>query len=192
MKYSAKDKLLMAMAALIWFALCVWFWVIVDATEKARVERIPIEETEIVPEEVPEVVPEEPIDEYEADVPLTYQEQRELREATEEFGIDYDLMLGLIEKETEFRNIPGDGGEAYGYCQVWLRWWKGKMQDIGATDLNIPRDNFRTACAIMRELTDRYGSYAGALTAYNEGSFDGVVSNFATTVLLNAEKWKRT
>lgn len=191
MKYSAKDKLLMALAAVIWIALCVWFWVIVDATEKARVEKIPIEETEIVPEVVPEVVPEEPIDEYEADVPLTYQEQRELRSAAEEFGIDYSLMLGLIEKETEFRNIPGDGGEAYGYCQVWLRWWKGKMQDIGATDLNIPKDNFRTACAIMRELTDRYGSYAGALTAYNKGSFDGVVSNYATTVLQNAERWKK-
>ena len=191
MKYSVKDKLLMALAAVIWIALCVWFWVIVDATEKARVERIPIEETEIVPEVIPEVVPEEPIDEYEADVPLTYQEQRELREAAEEFGIDYDLVLGLIEQETEFRNIPGDGGEAYGYCQVWLKWWSGKMQEIGATDLNVPKDNFRTACAIMRELTDRYGSYAGALTAYNKGSFDGVVANYATTVLQNAEKWKR-
>jgi soluble lytic murein transglycosylase-like protein len=129
-------------------------------------------------------------EEYSEVVPLTQAEQKALYDAAEEFGIDYYVMLGLIDKETDFRNISGDRGNASGYCQIWQKWWSGKMRDIGAEDLNVPEDNFRTACAIMRELTDRYGSTAGALTAYNSGSYNGKVSAYATEVLANAEKWR--
>ena len=64
------------------------------------------------------------------------------------------------------------------------------MTDIGAEDLNEPKDNFRTACAIVAELTEEHGSVAGALTAYNKGSYDGTVSKYAVSVLENAEKWR--
>ena len=141
-------------------------------------------------EQTTETVTEPDTDFYIDTIPLGYAEQKALYEASNEFGVDYFTMLGLIERETNFRNIYGDGGRAYGYCQVWPKWWSGKMQDIGANDLNVPEDNFRTACAIVRELTDRYGSLAGALTAYNTGSFDGVVAKYATTVMSNAEKWR--
>lgn len=127
---------------------------------------------------------------YSEEVPLSYEDQHALYDASEEFGVDYYTMLGLIEKETDFRNISGDGGKASGYCQVWKYWWSDLMADIGAEDLNEPKDNFRTACAIVSELQDRYGSLAGALTAYNKGSYDGKVSKYATTVLENAEKWR--
>ena len=192
MKYKTKERICIALAAVIWIAMCFGFWFTLEATEKARSKED--KKTSVTEERVP--VKEEAFDtetehNYESNVPLTYAEQRELREASEEFGIDYYLMLGLIERETNFRNIYGDGGQAYGYCQVWVKWWQGKMQEIGAEDLNVPKDNFRVACAIVRELTDRYGSYEGALTAYNKGSFDGVVSHYATTVMENAEKWRR-
>lgn len=113
-----------------------------------------IQEEEIIAEEYIEP------DFYSEDVPLTYEEQECLFEASEEFGVDYCVMLGLIEKETDFRNI------------------------------NNPKDNFRTACAIVAELRDQYGSMAGALTAYNKGSYDGTVSRYAASVLENAEKWR--
>ena len=141
-------------------------------------------------EQTTETVTEPDTDFYIDTIPLGYAEQKALYEASEEFGVDYFTMLGLIERETNFRNIYGDGGRAYGYCQVWLKWWSGKMQDIGADDLNVARDNFRTACAIMQELTDRYGTVAGALTAYNTGSYNGRVTEYATSVLENAEKWR--
>lgn len=133
---------------------------------------------------------EEPESLYSTEIPLSYAEQAELLSAAEEFGVDYHTMLGLIERETNFRNVSGDSGKASGYCQVWKVYWGDLMRDIGAEDLNVPRDNFRTACAIVSELTDRYGSLAGALTAYNRGSFDGTVTEYATSVLENAEKWR--
>lgn len=143
-----------------------------------------VQEDEIIVEEYVEP------DFYSEDIPLEYDEQRTLYDASVEFGVDYYTMLGLIEKETNFRNISGDGGKASGYCQIWRVYWSDLMEDIGASDLNVPEDNFRTACAIVAHLTDRHGSLAGALTAYNKGSYDGTVSRYAVSVLENAEKWR--
>lgn len=122
------------------------------------------------------------------DVPLTYGEQDALHTAADEFGVDYCLMLGLIERETNFRNIPGDGGNAYGYCQVWPKWWSGLMDEIGVEDLNDPGDNFRTACAIVAHLTEKHGTTERALTAYNSGKPGQ--SAYASAVLANAENWR--
>lgn len=146
------------------------------------------ETIEAATEEVPIV--DEPESFYSTEIPLSYTEQAELMSAAEEFGVDYHTMLGLIERETNFRNVSGDSGKASGYCQIWKVYWGELMREIGAEDLTVPKDNFRTACAIVSELTDRYGSLAGALTAYNRGSYDGRVTEYATSVLENAEKWR--
>lgn len=200
-KREAKEKLMRAIlfsAVLLMFLAVICFEVvnyhinteiaeitaIQTATEEIEVEAIPTTETET------ETVIEPGTDFYSEEIPLGYAEQKALFEASEEFGVDYYTMLGLIERETNFRNISGDGGKAYGYCQVWPYWWSEKMQDIGASDLNNPEDNFRTACAIVRELTDRYRSTAGALTAYNKGSYNGTATEYARSVMANAEKWR--
>ena len=103
-------------------------------------------------------------------LPLTFQEQEYLWNACQEFGVDHSLMLALIEQETNFRNVTGDGGDSIGYCQIQPLWWSGLMEDIGADDLTEPQDNFRTGCAIMAHLLERYGTTEDALSAYNSGS----------------------
>jgi hypothetical protein len=155
---------------------------------KAVVEPAEAMQTEAVTEV--ETYEEPTEDWYIESLPLTYNEQKDLYDAAEEFGVDYYTMLGLIERETEFRNISGDSGNASGYCQIWRKWWLNKMREIGAEDLNVAKDNFRTACAIIAELQDEYDSLAGALTAYNKGSYNGRVTEYATAVLKNAEKWR--
>lgn len=161
----------------------VAFWV---SRELAYEETIkPVMEDCREPEEIEEALVEQGY--FRKDVPLSRQEQDYLHSACKEFNIPYSLMLGLIEKETEFNNIMGDNGHAYGYCQIWPKWWSGLMSEIGASDLNEPYDNFRTACAILRKHIDRYGSVTDALTAYNTGH--GGNSGYAQSVLRNAEKW---
>lgn len=148
----------------------------------------PDETAEVV---IPEATEQPKItDFYSEEIPLTFEEQSALYDASNEFGVDYCVMLGLIERETEFRNIYGDGGNSCGYCQIQPKWWRSLMNEIGTRNLNVPKDNFRTACAIVSELTDKYGSLSGALTAYNKGSYDGTVSKYAVAVLQNAEKWR--
>ena len=125
------------------------------------------------------------------DVPLSSELQEELYEASKEFDVDYCIMLGLIEKETKFKNVQGDGGDSYGYCQIQPKWWKGLMADIGATDLNEPKDNFRTACAIMAQLIEKHNSTEGALVAYNQGYYKGTSTSYSRDVIANAEKYRR-
>lgn len=127
---------------------------------------------------------------YRDDVPLTYELQDYLHSAADEFGVGYELMLGLIERETQFNNISGDGGDSQGFCQIQKRWWQGLMDEIGADDLNDPQDNFRTAAAILAQLTAHYGTVEDALTAYNSGRPGA--SKYSAAVLEMAEKWRET
>lgn len=121
------------------------------------------------------------------DVPLTFEEQDFLHSACEEFGVEYELMLSLIYRETRFQNIVGDGGDSIGYCQIQPRWWGGLMEEIGAEDLTAPYDNFRTGCAIVAQLTERYGNVRDALSAYNTGAPGH--TEYASTVLAGMEVW---
>ena len=124
-------------------------------------------------------------------IPLTAELQEQLYEASQEFGVDYYIMVALIEKETKFCNVTGDGGRSYGYCQIQPRWWSGLMTEIGATDLMIPKDNFRTGCAIVAQLTARYRSTEGALVAYNKGSYRRVSTRYSREIIANAETYRK-
>lgn len=127
---------------------------------------------------------------YRDDIPLTYLEQDFLHTAADEFGIDYYVMVALIEKETNFRNITGDGGSSTGYCQIQKRWWGDLMEEIGAEDLTQPYDNFRTAAAILAQHLERYGTMQDALTCYNTGKPGR--SQYASDILARAEHWRET
>jgi hypothetical protein len=123
-------------------------------------------------------------------IPLPCELQEELHEACVEFGVDYYIMVALIDRETKFRNVIGDNGNSYGYCQIQPRWWYDLMLEIGATDLNVPKDNFRTACAIMSGLTKTYQSTEGALVAYNTGSYKGKATAYSREIMANAERYR--
>lgn len=102
------------------------------------------------------------------DLPLDYETQMKLYGACLEFGVDYDLALAVMEQETRFQNIMGDGGESYGYMQVQIKWHKDRMAELGVTDLMDPEGNFRVACNFLRECIDKYGLERG-LGYYNSG-----------------------
>ena len=102
------------------------------------------------------------------DVPLEHETQDLLRQACEESGVDMVLALAVISRETDFRNISGDNGNAYGYFQVWPKWHYDRMERLGVTDLNDPLGNFRVGCDLLSELLEKY-TLTEALTAYNSG-----------------------
>lgn len=104
-----------------------------------------------------------------AEIPLSYEEQAALYGACLEFRVPYELALAVVEQETDFRNIVGDDGASVGYMQIQERWWGSLMEEIGARDLTVAEDNFRTGCAILRQLLDQY-SLEDALSVYNTGA----------------------
>lgn len=102
------------------------------------------------------------------DHPLSYELQTMLYGACLEFGVEFELALAVMEQETQFRNLMGDGGKAYGYFQVWPKWHKDRMEKLGVTDLMDPESNFRVACDFLSECINKYGLERG-LGYYNSG-----------------------
>lgn len=44
---------------------------------------------------------------------------------------DINIVLATVEAENEFLNRLGDSGNALGYGQVWLQWWKTQFIEAG-------------------------------------------------------------
>ena len=123
-------------------------------------------------------------------VPLSFDEQEKLQAACEEFDVPYALALGLIEVESDFRNILGDNGASTGYMQIQKRWHKDRMERLGVNDLSDPEGNFRVGLDYLSELYRKYGSWEMALTVYNRGHNPGYITRYAYRVLESYEKWQ--
>ena len=166
------------------------YYAALPARERPVVVSVPAAVTEAEPA-VTDIQPpnSETLDWYIEDIPLDRELQKALWDACQEFSIDYALALAIIEQETNYSNILGDGGASVGFFQIQPRWWGKLMERIGADDLTDPVDNFRTGCAVLQELLLRYnGSVTDALTAYNSGHPGQ--SAYASAVMERAEVWR--
>lgn len=114
-------------------------------------------------------------------IPLTSEEQDWLWAACEEFDVPYALALGLIEKETEFRNLIGDDGASTGYMQIQQKWHWDRME---------PSGNFRVGCDFLAELYAKYNDWNLALTVYNRGHNPGYITDYAKEVMENYARWR--
>ncbi len=124
------------------------------------------------------------------DIPLAYEEQEWLQTACKEFDVPYALALGLIEKETTFRNLVGDDGTSTGYMQIQKKWHWDRMERLGVTDLMEPSGNFRVGCDFLSELYGKYNDWNVALTVYNMGHDPGFVTDYAKEVMRNYARWQ--
>lgn len=124
------------------------------------------------------------------DVPLDAELQLHIIEVAEERGIDPAIILAMAFRESTYNaNCIGDGGDSYGLLQVQPKWHKKRMEKLGCTDLLDPFQNVTVAVDYLAEQLDRYGNdFARALTAYNRGSYNGTVTQYAKNVLATAEK----
>ena len=81
-------------------------------------------------------------------------------------GLDPQLVLGLIQHESNFRKFAVSPADARGYMQVMPFW----VRLIGSKDQNLfnLRTNLRYGCTILRHYLDREnGDYYRALGRYN-------------------------
>lgn len=123
-----------------------------------------IENVELLPEVESEA------DFYNPAVPLSYEKQEMLYNAAEEFDVPYNLALSVVWKETNFKNVQGDNGRAYGYFQIWKKWHGDRMAKLGVSDLMDTEGNFRVGCSILGDLLKQYDNTHEALMVYNMGA----------------------
>lgn len=111
---------------------------------------------------------------------LDYETQMLLYGACLEMGVDYQLALAVVEQETQYRNLMGDGGESAGYMQVQEKWHRDRMALLGVDNLRDPEGNFRVGCHFLKECIDKYGLEKG-LGYYNSGK--AAVTDYSREVL---------
>ena len=125
------------------------------------------------------------------DIPLDKDLQDHIFEICKERDIDPAIVIGIIERESDFRpKLMGDGGKSYGLMQVMKKWHVGRMKKLGVTNLKDPYQNVLVGIDYLDELIDRDRGVEWALMAYNGGpsyanrkSASGVVTDYARGVL---------
>lgn len=136
----------------------------------------------------------DPVNVYSDEIPLSNGWQCWTQDLCRRYGIDYALMLGLMETESSFR-LDADSGWAYGLCQIGYinaDWLAEQGIDIYTTSGNV-----EAACVILSDYLSRYTTEQ-ALMAYNQGEYGasedwdaGIFqSKYSEAVMAAAEKWR--
>lgn len=113
------------------------------------------------------------------DVPLSFELQDTLHTACEEFGVPYELMLGLVEVESNFNTDAVSPHGAEGLCQLMPSWFGSGL---------TPAENIRAGTEYLAEMHDRYGYWEAALCGYNRGKDTGE-REYSSKVVRAAVKW---
>lgn len=136
-----------------------------------------------------------PVNVYSEEIPLTPGWQAYTQDTCRRYGIDYALMLGLMETESSFR-FDADSGWAYGICQIgYIN--EGWLAEEGI-DIYSKMGNIEAGCLILSDYLTRY-TKDQALMAYNMGEYGaaeeweaGVFSSeYSEAVLQRATKWNQ-
>lgn len=106
-----------------------------------------------------------------------YQAQQYLYVICKEYDIDYEIVYGLIEKESSYRYNAKSSAGATGLCQIIERYNKDRMERLKVTDLSNPYVNMLVAVDYLSELKQMYidqgvneeDLYYYVLAAYNYG-----------------------
>ena len=80
-------------------------------------------------------------------------------------GVDPDLVHAVIAVESGYRASAQSSAGAQGLMQLM----PGTQRDLGVSDAFDPRQNVDAGVAYLRRLTDKFGTTALALAAYNAG-----------------------
>ena len=99
------------------------------------------------------------------------------------------IVIAMIERESRYNpNAIGDNGNSFGLMQIQPRWHTRRMEKLGCTDLFNPIQNVKVGIDYLAECFNRYGDIGKALTAYNSGSYKGIITNYAIAIMARANE----
>jgi len=135
----------------------------------ATEERIPnpTNEPESEPDPEPEPEPTPAVRIY--DIPLTEELQAFTFYLCEDYGTDYEMVLALMDRESDYTASAISKTNDYGIMQInrinhdWL------TEELGITDFLDPEQNIRCGVYMLAELTEKYDDPHRVLMAYNMG-----------------------
>lgn len=131
------------------------------------------------------------------DIPLEKDLQLYIFELAERYGIDPELIIAVIWQESKFKaDEIGDGGRSFGLMQVQEFHHKERMEKFNVTNLLNPYENVLIGTDYLAELIELGGvewalmCYNGGFTYANEKQNQGVISEYAESVLMYSDLLK--
>lgn len=117
----------------------------------------------------------------------------------EERGINYYVVVALIERESRYKwDASGDNGNSKGYMQIYEKWHLERMEEENVTDLYNPYGNIRVGLNFLQELTGGgvNANYHYVLMSYNMGESRAkefykmgiYTSEYSTVILQRAQE----
>lgn len=84
-------------------------------------------------------------------------------------GVDYALVLAIIETESGYRWDATSSEGSTGYMQVLAKWHEERMHRLNVDNVENPYFNIMVGVDYLAELQERFDTEAEVLTAYNYG-----------------------
>ncbi|MBE6671613.1 MAG: lytic transglycosylase domain-containing protein [Ruminococcaceae bacterium] len=120
-------------------------------------------------------------------IPLAEELQDVIFSECEKYSISPSIVIAMIERESQFdRYAIGDDGRSFGLMQIQAKSHIDRMIALDCTDIFDPIKNIKVGIHYLAEMQNRYGDITKALVAYNSGSYDGTITNYATAVMSRA------
>jgi hypothetical protein len=103
------------------------------------------------------------------DIPLSIELQEFTYNACKAYGVNYDMVLAIMEVESQFNNIISDDGNDYGICQINKinHAWLAEEHDL--TDMLDERQNITACVLILADIQEEFTAPNEILMAYNLG-----------------------
>lgn len=119
------------------------------------------------------------------DVPLDISLQNHILNLSAEYCINPNIIIAIIAEESAFNpQATGDNGASMGLMQIQQQWHGERMDRLSCTDLFDPYENITVGVDYLAELMNRYdGDIVKAIVAYQQGSYNGEITEYATDVL---------
>ena len=103
------------------------------------------------------------------DIPLTEELQEYTFTLCEEYGVDYEMVLALMNRESEYKaGVISKTGD-YGIMQINKVNHKWLTEELEVTDFLDPEQNIRCGIYMLADLMKKYDDPHRVLMAYNMG-----------------------
>lgn len=127
--------------------------------------------------------------------------EAEVMELSEEIGEEYnicpELLTAIAYHESRYEETAENQG-CFGLMQIAEKWHRDRMEKLGVTDLNDPRQNMLVAADYIHELCREYEDVGMVLMVYNGDSRAGEywntgkgLSAYAENIVEMSEKLER-